>query len=126
MRLLWLTPLFLVSVDATYIGVAGELICPNPYDNIASIFLMERDFGRTIFDSIDDDDVLDYKEIELNKPFEIGGSETEIFGLEPYIYLRYRCLEDYKEEVINLGDTQFRDRVFHLRKNLISGKTILT
>ncbi|CAJ0609343.1 unnamed protein product [Cylicocyclus nassatus] len=125
MLLLWLTPLFLVSVDAIHIGVKGVLKCPDPYSNVASISLMERDFGKTFFGFIDDDDVLDHKEVELNKPFEIGGSETEIFGVEPYILLRYRCQEDYKEEVIELGDVWFRDRVFQLQKNLATGETIL-
>ncbi|RCN30997.1 hypothetical protein ANCCAN_23227 [Ancylostoma caninum] len=86
---------------------------------------MERDFGRTIFDYVDDDDVLAYKEVELNKPFELGGKEIELDGLEPYIYMRYNCKKGYQEEVINLGNTQFQDRVFHLRKDLETGETIL-
>ncbi|KIH68312.1 putative acyl-CoA thioesterase II [Ancylostoma duodenale] len=78
-------------VMSTYIGLAGSLLCEDPFSNVATIFIMERDFGRTIFDYVDDDDVLAYKEVELNKPFELGGKEIELDGLEPYIYMRYNC-----------------------------------
>ncbi|VDM74881.1 unnamed protein product [Strongylus vulgaris] len=126
MFLLWaILVAFLASVNATFIGVSGALLCSDPYSNVASIFLMERDFGRTIFDSVDDDDVLAYKEIGLNEPFELGGEEVEINGLEPYIYIRHSCKKGYQEEVINLGDTQFKDRMYYLRKDLDTGKTIL-
>ncbi|ETN80745.1 hypothetical protein NECAME_08986 [Necator americanus] len=44
-----------------------------------------------IFDYVDDDDVLAYKQVEVNSPFELGGYENEVNGLEPYIYIRYNC-----------------------------------
>ncbi|EYC18319.1 hypothetical protein Y032_0028g1793 [Ancylostoma ceylanicum] len=80
-----------IYVNSTYIGLAGSLLCDDPFSEVATIFIMERDFGRTIFDYVDDDDVLAYKEVELNKPFELGGNEIELDGLEPYIYMRYNC-----------------------------------
>ncbi|KAK6031732.1 hypothetical protein OSTOST_02103, partial [Ostertagia ostertagi] len=72
---------------------------------------------------LDEDDVLAYKEVAVNQPFELGGDSFELSGLEPYIYLRYNCNKGYQEEVINLGDTQLKDRTFYLRKNLDTGAT---
>ncbi|WKX99048.1 hypothetical protein Q1695_014151 [Nippostrongylus brasiliensis] len=86
---------------------------------------MEQDFGRTIFDEIDDDDVIAHKEVSINKPFSLGGEDFEMSGLEPYVYLRYNCNGDYQEEVINLGDSLFTSRVFTLMKNLDTGETII-
>ncbi|KAK6766936.1 hypothetical protein RB195_026292 [Necator americanus] len=117
--------LYFVYVGSTYIGLTGILLCSEPFSRTATIFLMERDFGRTIFDYVDDDDVLAYKQVEVNSPFELGGYENELNGLEPYIYIRYNCDKGYREEVINLGDTQFRDRVFYFRKHLDTGATVL-
>lgn len=48
---------------------------------------------KAVFDVLDDDDVLAYEEVAMNEPFEIGGEDFELSGLEPYIYLRYNCNE---------------------------------
>ncbi|VDP26347.1 unnamed protein product [Heligmosomoides polygyrus] len=80
-------------------------------------------FFFAVFDVLDDDDVLAYEEVAMNEPFEIGGEDFELSGLEPYIYLRYNCNEVTYSFVTSY---LFMSRVFHLRKDLDSGETVLS
>uniref|UniRef100_A0A8R1ED12 Transthyretin-like family protein n=2 Tax=Caenorhabditis japonica TaxID=281687 RepID=A0A8R1ED12_CAEJA len=69
--------------------------CEKPKDPHARVFLMERDFGDSLFD---EDDTLNFGNIYLGKKpeekLQMTGIEAEYFGIEPYLVVVHSCNKD--------------------------------
>ncbi|CAB3400495.1 unnamed protein product [Caenorhabditis bovis] len=90
---------------------------------------MEKDSSDTFFDWADEDDILDRQTVHvpLNSkiPTILFGKETELTGIDPYLYVWFNCSVDqhgWKAYIVPIGESIYIDKKCSVVLNLDTGE----